>query len=203
MGTRTNIIISGLGQYQNKTTVLFYRHMDGYPTSILPSIKEAYQKAKKEIIDHECTFGKKYTNPMNTSLLAGKIIGAMTDYYGMHAEIEKIEDGLIQENINKLDPLMAGDAEWVYVIDLEKPKSHKLYVYRGQGKEAIERGVVDPEKYADQLKEEYQEDEKLEIRQAVRSLNCIGLKVNPKTPLLPLKKMKKKRRKRKTQLKVV
>lgn len=176
MGTRSIILVTGKGQYSEHQTTRIYKHYDGYPTGNLDLINKAIERATKLETEY---FGK-YLEKRQCSVdsIAGLIIGESVSIYGAQAEIEETFRGPIEgKHFGN-----QSDLEWIYVVDLND-KTIRIYGggYFGEGpQKAIAKGTVNPLMYADQLKEEYQAEEKKETLKLITSLEAWGFRVNPK-----------------------
>jgi hypothetical protein len=201
MSTRSIIVFTGNGNYNQPETIRLYKHSDGYPTRNLVLIVEAIEKAQKIILDDHNRFirqlhplsktklktfsklealkvdpksifrKKEYTPEM----LTGLTIGAATTVYGMGAQLEESFE-------SELEPKHLGnqwDLEWIYIVDLIK-KDVSIYTnsFKSGPQESFKKGTTDPVEYASELKEEYQKEEATKIKRLVKAIEDLGFTVN-------------------------
>ena len=183
MSTRSIIVITGPQLYGSKNkTIRLYKHSDGYPTGNLPIIERALGRATEMVSSDNARFSKDEPKPIYTETLVGLLIGESTSVYGIGARIDSYEDDTAEYN-SEFKPEHLGeqsDLEWIYIIDLE---AKTLNIYGGSygtGLEAVNNGPTDPSTYADQLSEEFKEDERNSIKNMVKMVEAWSFKVNPK-----------------------
>jgi hypothetical protein len=178
MSTRSIIIFTGKDQYKRSNTIRLYQHCDGYPTGVLPHIEAAIEKSEELLSTHATRFKEKEKGTIPPSTLAALYIGDSSDVYGAAARVQLDSEHAfdVRELGNQ------GDLEWIYVVDaVERTVCIYGGGYTGQSPQAaFKRGTVDPMKYANALKEEYQERERTQIQKLVTYIEAWGYKVNPK-----------------------
>jgi hypothetical protein len=152
MGTRSIIMVKGTVNNQTMVKRL-YKHWDGYPTDVFNMLS--------------CALGENYN-------IDSFVTQCETYYRKGMVEATYID---LPFNTNMLD--FQGDLEWIYTIDLDS-KTIKVFGggYTGKTPDvAYRKGPVNPLKYADQLKSEYQDNERESILQSVNQLKALGFKV--------------------------
>ena len=106
MSTRSNIIVRAFG---SKEEIQLYRHCDGYPTSVLPSLETAYRLSGGD-------------------WQAGRVgkAAAFICTAG-YKEMEGIDDAVKPYTAYEVDPEIGlhGGVEWVYVITLLNNPKYK------------------------------------------------------------------------------
>lgn len=185
MSTRSIIMIVGKGNYNDERSVRIYRHSDGYPSSVLPLIAVVLSKANEQCEADNRRYNSGKPRVPIVEQVVGLLIGASTDTYGMSVRIDEGEDGKPAIYFEKFKVKHLGnqyDLEWVYVVDLNSD-SVKVYGggYSGESPQhTYRKGLVDPLSYADQLKKEFQEQERQEIKKAIALIKGTGFTLNPK-----------------------
>ncbi len=177
MSTRSIIVVTGKGRYNEETTRL-YKHSDGYPTGNLPIIRDALKRSIDQVDDENARWGDDSDMKSNLSVeqVVGHIIGESTSVYGQGAQLEET----FREKFKQKHLGNQGDLEWIYLVDVTK-KTVKVYGggYSGEGPQhAFKKGVVDPLTYVECLREECQKQEAFEIEVAMRKIKQLGFKLN-------------------------
>lgn len=153
MGTRSIVLVKKTEQ--GKTTVhRLYKHWDGYPTANLDMIAKAI-----------------VFNNLN------EFVNACQVYYE--------RPNMIEETFHNdtFHPEMLGnqcDLEWVYTVDLDA-KQVKVFGggYTGEPPQhAYQNGTVNPLEYADQMRDEYKENERRAIQSSIDAIISLGFKLN-------------------------
>lgn len=196
MGTRSIIVITGQAKYSGTETVRMYQHSDGYPTGVLPTLHAALSIAISQVNEAN-EWARKHglsEKSLTTEHVVGKIIGESTCQYGIGCNIDQYDDDSARYD-ETFKPEHLGtqsDLEWIYLVDLEA-KSISIYGggYTGAVPQvAYKRKTVNPLKYADSLREEFQNEERKATLELVSKVEALGFKVNPKTKAKRITKRK-------------
>ena len=177
MSTRSIILVTG----KNETTRL-YKLSDGYPTGNLPIIADALNKANEQCKAHSKKWDCEKTPSVDQ--VVGLIIGAATCEYGMGARIDQNWDddsqAVFNESFKQTHLGDQSDLDWIYIVNVDE-KSVNVY---GGGytdcspQEHFKKGFADPVKYANQLRDEFIDDERKAIKDAVKAVQATGFSVN-------------------------
>lgn len=206
MSTRSIIVITGKAKYSGESTIRLYKHSDGYPTGNLPIILQALKQATDQVNAHNEIFKSSLSKQsINVEQLTGLVIGASTSVYGIGARIDDdyLNDSTKQAAYNQaLNKTTAkqllgnqSDLEWIYVIDLNK-KDVSIYGggYTGNVPSvAYKKGAVNPLKYIENLKSEYQDRESLQTIALIADIQSQGFTVNGSNDAMLKTKVKTKR----------
>lgn len=194
MSTHGIILVTGKTHYGHDKTIRIYKHCDSYPSGNLLLIAEALAKAKQQCDEHNESF--KSSKPLLPTVdqVVGLIIGAATGVFGMGARIDTEGDqdekaAIYNEKFKQKHLGNQWDLEWLYIVNLDD-NSVKVYGggYSGESPQHLyKKGTVDPLSYAEQLKKEYQQQERIEIQNEVTSIETAGFKMNPKRKRTPKK----------------
>ena len=197
MSTRTTIVFIGANNYNGTGTkaIRLYQHCDGYPTNVLPTIRETLRVVRKKSAHHWQHISyrnprKKFdflTVPINAELMAGCYLAEETSGFGMGAHIERsvyLETDIPEQwDADTKEAIYGdhGDIEWLYVVN-SIDRSIKVFGggYTGDHPtDTAAKGTVNPLSYIEHLVDEYQENEGARIKSATRSLSRMGFPVNP------------------------
>lgn len=178
MGTRGVVVVAGIDGFGGSRVYRLYVSIDAYPTGVVGRVTAAVVSAQAVMDVANAKW--KESKPVMAGTLAGKLIGEMTTNYGMNTYLEGTEDG-------PFEPSHLGDQrdlEWIYLVNTD---TRSVDVYGGgyTGKlpqVAYKAGVVDPLRYAEQLKPEYQDEERAEILKKIGDLESLGWTVNGAKP---------------------
>ena len=197
MSTRTAIIFIGANNYDGTGTkaVRLYQHCDGYPTNVLPTLRNSLRAVRKKMAEHWKHISYKHprsefdflTVPIHAETMAGCYIAEETSGFGMGARIENIEyleTDILAEMDEETRTKVFGiqcDLEWVYVVN---SIDRSIRVYGGgytntAAFETVTNPIVDPMTYLENINEDFIDRETSTIKAALRSLNRIGFPVNP------------------------
>lgn len=182
MGTRSLIVVTGRSLYGGASTTRLYKGSDGYPTDTLDVIERAISKANNQVKEQNEKWGDNKAS-INHSQLVGLIIGESTSTYGQGAVVEKQYEKPLNENRHLGNQ---WDVEWIYIVDTDLST---VRVYGGgcaTPKNHISHGPTDPTSYAECLRDEYQEEERKEIKNLIKKIEKQGFKLNPKSKNLKL-----------------
>jgi hypothetical protein len=198
VSTRTAIIFIGANNYDGTGTkaVRLYQHCDGYPTNVLPTLRNTLKVVRKKSEDHWQHISYKHpraefdflTVPIHAETMAGCYIAEETSGFGMGARLEEIvyldHDIIADHDEETLRKIFGnqGDLEWIYVVNsIDRSITVFGGGYTGKGAcETVSAGEkVNPLSYIKNLVDEYQESEGAVIKSALRSLSRIGFPVNP------------------------
>lgn len=198
MSTRTAIIFIGANNYDGTGTkaVRLYQHCDGYPTNVLPTLRDALRVVRKKMANHWQHISYKHprsefdflTVPVNAETMAGCYIAEETTGFGMGARFEEavyLETDVLHswdEATRRKVFGNQGDLEWIYVVN---SIDRSIKVYGGgytntAAYETVTGGTVDPMTYLENISEDFIDREESAIKAALRSLSRIGFPVNPK-----------------------
>jgi hypothetical protein len=191
------IVFIGANNYDGTGTqaVRLYQHSDGYPTNVLPTIRDAMKAVRKKSADHWQHISYKFpraefdflTVPINAELMAGCYIAEESSGFGMGARFEKaiyLETDIAAEWDEETRRKVYGnhgDIEWLYVVNSIE-RTIKVFGggYTGDDPaDTAAKGTVNPLSYVENLTEEYQDRETARIKNATRSLARYGFPVNP------------------------
>lgn len=169
MGTRSNLFITGLDSNGNPFTQRFYRHYDGYPSSMLETLSgilKEHPKATNHIeelsqqvsaLQYESGYGNRQV--FEPSEVYSSEFTSNT--YGNH-----------------------GDLEYVYVLDLER-KGVSIYGRQpepfesGSVKHFIHKPRLDPLSELPMIRPEYKEEVRQALENSVVILAELGFSMNP------------------------
>jgi hypothetical protein len=191
MSTRAIIVVTGSHRlYAWESIVRLYRHHDGYPTEVLADVVRATETAVSFIHNHSSlltVFRKDGLCPtldeMPAEGFAAQIIAAGNCWDGSSFRFDDPdEQGLPPITHGPLEVRHFGnhgDLEWIYLVNV---KRRGLTIFGGEFG-AVEvhfaRGAVDPLSYADRLRADCQEDERMRIRVAMDQLMDQGWDITP------------------------
>ena len=105
MSTRAQVIVK-----DKYTSLLFYRHSDGYEEGTMPSLEKFLDLVKSGAIRD------------NTSQAAGWLILIGRDEYDLHGFLPDAKDNFSGWKVGAYEPTncIHGNIEYLYVIDLQK-----------------------------------------------------------------------------------
>lgn len=181
MSTRSIIVITN-----KEKTIRVYRHYDGYPTSAL----EVILKSIKLISSAGDTNLKKLEEKLGLDLNPDNLAQSVLKV----AELRKdCLEGEYNEAFKPEHLGNQGDLEWIYVVNTD---THTVNVYGGGytgniPQHAYAKGTVDPLSYAKRLYPEYQEQETLAMKVAMREIEELGFKINTGKGKKPTQRKKK------------
>jgi hypothetical protein len=197
VSTRSAIIFIGANNYDGTGTkaVRLYQHCDGYPTNVLPTLRDTMRMVRKKMEDHWQHISYKHprskfnflTVPIHAETMAGCYIAEETTGFGMGARFEEAvyldSDDLrtYDEETRRKVFGIQGDLEWIYVVNsIERSISVFGGGYTGSAAwDTVTGGTVNPLSYVENLVDEYQDAEAARIKSATRSLSRIGFPINP------------------------
>jgi len=173
MSTRSVIVVTGKTYSWNKEafTARLWKHSDGYPSENLKLIADALSQTKKVAKEHTDRFNEKLVYPATLAL--GKLIGACTSFYGIGAVVEEE----FAESYKPSHFGNHGDAEWLYLIDLEK-RDVSIFECSGDSQASVKKGVSDPYNEVKGYYENVQERCKAKISDVVNKIVELGFTFN-------------------------
>ena len=180
MGTRSIIMVTGLCKHKQNETYRLYKHYDGYPTGNLDIIRDAIKKGIELRDEYNTRFPEdsaRFKTHLTPQGLTGLIIGAASSPDGMSTILE---ERWHQEPLNENMLGDQGDLEWIYIVNTDT-QSVGIYggEYTGNGPEvAYQKGFVNPLIYIESLRDDCQNDERVETLELVKSIKDLGYSVN-------------------------
>jgi hypothetical protein len=183
MSTQAIVVITGKNRYGTDTIIRLYKHGDGYPSDTLADLVRATETVQTYILNNAellSIFRGDGLCPtldeMPTEGFTAQVIAAGNHWCGSSYRIddEGLSLAVFTGQLCRSHYGDQGDLEWVYLVDL---KARKITIWgggHGTPTDHIDGGVVDPLSYADQICDEYQEQERAIIANQTDSLITLG-----------------------------
>jgi hypothetical protein len=184
MSTRAIVVVSGTDRFSSDIGIVrLYKHSDGYPTEVLADIVRATETAESYLLD----------NPWLRVHRMDRLCPSLADFppKGFAAQLMAAANGWdgsayrFDDQHNDVDaqtqgPLRFdhygnhGDIEWIYHLSVNKCVITIWGGDYGDSEMHFAAGPVDPITYANCLREECQEDERMKISLAMEQLHDYG-----------------------------
>jgi hypothetical protein len=180
MSTRAIIVVSGTDRFSNDVGIVrLYKHNDGYPTEVLADIVRATETAKSYILNNAwlCVYRMDQLCPSLAEFppkgFAAQLMAAGNGWDGsayrfddQHNDVDAQTHGPLRDDHFGNH----GDLEWIYHLGVNQRVITIWGGDYGDSEMHFAAGPVDLTTYANCLREECQEDERMKLSVAVDQL---------------------------------